>query len=170
MQSFKASVTLAWLLALCPAFAGTARYRACWRDTPATTMVIGWDQVDGSNPTLYYDTADHGTNTGAYAFSQTPDRVVSYKGMDNRFVRLAGLTADTTYYFVIADSNSTSARMKFRTAPDDDSPFTLIAGGDSRNNWDVRIDANRMAAKLKPLFIMFGGDMTSGDTSSEWQA
>jgi len=157
------------LFLLMPAYSGTDRYRAMWRDNPATTMVIGWDQQSGTSPILYYDTTDHGTNTGAYAFQQAPDRSVSYKGMENRFVRLSGLAADTVYYFVIQDSNSTSARMKFRTAPADDSPFTAIAGGDSRNNWDVRINANKMAAKLKPLFIMFGGDMTSGDSSSEWQ-
>lgn len=166
-------ITSLLLVSFCllqPSLAGTDRYRAMWRDNPSTTMVIGWDQQSGSAPVLYYDTVDHGTNTGAYAFQQSPDRSVSFKGMSNQFVRLINLSPDTVYYFVIADSNSTSARMKFQTAGSGTAPFTLIAGGDSRNNWDVRIDANKMVAKLKPLFVMFGGDMTSGDSSSEWQA
>lgn len=171
MLSRKTGITLVMaLLCLLPSVAGTGRYRAMWRDNPSTTTVIGWDQQSGSSPTIYYDTVDHGTNTANYAYSQGPDRSVSYKGMSNQFARLSGLQPDTVYYFVIADSDSTSARMLFQTAAADQSSFTVIAGGDSRNNWDIRINANRMVAKLKPGFVMFGGDMTSGDSSSEWQA
>ncbi len=164
------ATAVALLLSFGPLQASTDKYRAMWRDTPATTMVIGWNQISGSAPKIHYDTVDHGTNPAAYAFNRAPDRSVSAKGMSNQYARLTGLTPNTLYYFVIADSNSTSARMMFRTAPNDDTPFTVIAGGDSRNNTSVRIAANKMVAKLKPLVVLFGGDMTESDSNSEWQA
>lgn len=164
------ATVVALLLSFCPVWAGTNKYRAMWRDTPSTTMVIGWNQASGTSPRIYYDIVDHGTNTAAYAFNRTPDRAISAKGMNNQYARLTGLTPNTLYYFVIADSDSTSTRMSFRTAPNDDTPFTIIAGGDSRNNTAIRIAANKMVAKLKPLVVLFGGDMTETDSSAEWQA
>ncbi|NNC88216.1 MAG: hypothetical protein HKN82_07125 [Akkermansiaceae bacterium] len=156
-------------LAAAPLPAATEKYRLIWRDDPSTTMTVGWNQVGGSNPTVHYDTVDHGTDPGSYASSRSPDRSVSYRGMSNQFARLAGLQADTVYYFVIADSNSTSQRFSFRTAPDTPQPFTFIAGGDSRNNRGPRQNANLMVSKLRPLFVAFGGDFIDTDTSSQWQ-
>jgi len=150
-------------------FANNDKYRISFRDDPSTTMVIGWNQISGSNPTVYYDTVDHGQNYGAYAFNQTPDRSVSAKGMNNRFVRLSGLTPNTAYYFVIRDSQGTSERFWFKTIPDDPSiRLSIIAGGDSRNNRTPRQNANKLVAKLRPHAVFFGGDMTNWDTSSQW--
>lgn len=149
--------------------ARTARYRVMWRGNPATTMVIGWDQVTGSSPRLYYDTKDHGVNTNQYAFSEPPHHIVDAKGMNNHFVRLQGLQPNTIYYFVIADSDGTSQRYSFRTAPDrPDVPISIVAGGDSRNYRAARRYANRMVGKLRPTFVLFAGDMTGGDSGAEW--
>ncbi len=150
--------------------ANNSRYRLMLRDDPATTAVIGWDQTSGSNPVVYYDVVDHGTNTGSYAFSRTPDRTVSYKGMDNNFVRLTGLQPNTAYYFVIGDSQGKSTRFWFKTAPNSSSErLSLIAGGDSRNNATPRRNANKLVAKLRPHAVFFGGDMTDNDSNSQWQ-
>lgn len=138
-------------------------------DDPSTTITIGWNQISGTAPILYYDTVDHGTNHLLYTNSQTVDRAVSHKSMDNRFVRLTGLLPNTNYYFVINDSNSTSDRFWFRTAPDDDSRLSFIAGGDSRNNRGPRQDANSLVSKLKPHAVFFGGDMTDSNSSTQWQ-
>lgn len=150
--------------------AATDRYRCMWREDPATTMVIGWDQVSGQNPVVYYDEIDFGTQTGAYRDQQQPDRIVRAKGMNNHFVRLRGLKPNTTYYFVIKDSDSVSKRMAFRTTPDNPAErLSIIAGGDSRNNQEARISANRLVSKLRPHLVAFSGDMTGGDTDSEWK-
>ncbi len=149
--------------------ARTARYRAMWRQNPATTMVIGWDQVSGSNPTLFYDVRDHGKSTSQYAFSSKPDKILNGKGMNNHFVRLTGLKPNTIYYFIIRDSEGTSRRMSFQTAPDlPTHPLSIIAGGDSRNHRDARIRANRLVSKLRPHCVMFSGDMTERDNSEQW--
>ena len=150
--------------------AETDRYRVMWRDNPATTMVIGWNQASGSAPSVYYDTQDHGSNTSAYRLSARPAHQTSAKGMQNYFARLTGLTPNTVYYFVIRDSESTSRTLSFKTAPaDPNTPMSIIAGGDSRNNRKGRLNANILVSKLRPDFVLFGGDMTGGDTAAEWR-
>ncbi|OEK08446.1 hypothetical protein A8C32_03075 [Flavivirga aquatica] len=149
--------------------ADTNKYRLSLRDNPATSIVIGWNQVSGSDATVYYGTKDLGTNWNAYSNSKTVDRAVNYKGMNNRFARLTGLLPNTNYYFVLRDSQGTSGQFWFKTGSNNPSDrLSFIAGGDSRNNRTPRINANKLVAKLKPDAVLFGGDMTSGDSSSEW--
>ena len=153
------------------AAAKTDKYRCMWRENPATTMVIGWNQLSGSSPVLYYDTADKGQNAQAYAHAQAPNRSISFQGMNNQFVRLTNLQPNTTYYFIIKDSEGLSTRMSFQTAPD--SPYqklSIIAGGDSRNHREARKNANKLVGKLSPHCVLFGGDMTASDSPKEWQA
>jgi len=160
---------LVWLLVSIVGYANNDKYRLILTTDPATTMTIGWNQSSGSNPVVYYGTTDFGTNHLSYPNSKTVDRSVTSRGMANRFARLTGLTPDTNYYFVINDSQGNSQRFWFRTAPDDLSRLSFIAGGDSRNNPSIRRNANRLVAKLKPHAVLFGGDMTDGDSSGEWQ-
>jgi len=151
-------------------FAKTDKYRCMWTSDPATTMTIGWNQISGNSPTLYYDIYEHGSNSQSYSWSQNPDRKVFAKGMDNRFVRLRGLQPNTVYYFVIVDCDGVSESMSFRTAPDH--PYeriSIIAGGDSRNHRTGRKNANKLVSKLRPHCVMFGGDMTGSDKAREWK-
>ncbi|MDN3493593.1 fibronectin type III domain-containing protein [Winogradskyella bathintestinalis] len=150
-------------------FADTDKYRIMIADNPSSTITIGWNQVSGNNSIVYFDSVDHGTNHLLYTNSKTVDRTVFYKDMDNRFVRLSGLSPNTNYYFIIKDSNSTSQRFWFRTAPDDDSRLSFIAGGDSRNNRNPRENANILVSKLKPHAVFFGGDMTDDNNAFQWQ-
>jgi hypothetical protein len=132
-------------------------------------MVIGWDQISGSNPVLRYDIVNHGKDAKAYRHLANPSAVVPAKGMNNHFVRLTHLTPNTTYYFVIQDSDGTSRPMSFQTTPDNPNMrLSIIAGGDSRNHREARIEGNQIVSKLRPHFVMFGGDMTAGDTPTEW--
>lgn len=157
--------------------AETRRFRCMFTADPSTTMTIGFEQYNGSsNPfddegtaTLYYDTSPHGSNEADYAFSQGVDREVDYKGMENNFVRLTGLTPETRYYFIIKDDQGTSQVLFFETLSDDPSKrLSIIAGGDSRDipilDDDIgRQNANRLVAKLRADVILFGGDMTFSD-------
>ncbi|MEM1123251.1 MAG: fibronectin type III domain-containing protein, partial [Bacteroidota bacterium] len=140
-----------------------------WRTDPTTTMVVGWDQTAGTNPVLYYTTKNRGGKIENYARSQKPDRVIATKGMNNHFVRLKNLKPATTYYFSIKDSQGNSPVFSFQTAPT--SPYTrlsIVAGGDSRNHRKARISANKMVSKLRPHFVLFGGDMTASDVADQW--
>jgi hypothetical protein len=146
------------------------KFRLMVRENATNEITIGWNQVSGANPVVYYDTEDHGTDYVSYAFQQSEDRQVSYAGMDNRFVRLSNLTPNTAYYFVIRDSEGAmSPRLWFRTAPNDvNAQISVVSGGDSRNNRIPRVNANKIVAKLRPTVIMFGGDMTSSGTDENW--
>ncbi|HAA22204.1 MAG TPA: hypothetical protein DCP28_26830 [Cytophagales bacterium] len=163
------SVTLILLLLSAVALADTNKYRLLLRDDPATTAVVTWNQLSGENPTVRYGTEDLGADYAAYPNSQAPDRVVEHKSMNNHFVRISGLSPNTAYYFVIHDSEGTSERFWFKTAPDDPSErLSFLAGGDSRNNRKPRQNANMLVAKLRPHAVLFGGDMTDNDTDEQW--
>ncbi len=148
----------------------TGKYRLTLRDNPATSVVIGWEQILGDNPVVYYGDADHGDSWEKYKWSRKPDRTVHYAEMENNFVRLTGLTPNTSYYFVIKDSEGVSERYWFKTAPmDSGSRLSFIAGGDSRNNPVPRRNANLLVSKLKPHAVLFGGDMTASGTPEQWK-
>ncbi|RMG78458.1 MAG: metallophosphoesterase family protein [Bacteroidetes bacterium] len=145
------------------------KFRVMWREDPSTTMVIGWNQASGANPILHLDVIDHGQDAEAYAVVKKPDRIVRAKGMVNCFVRMWGLKPNTVYYFVVRDEEGVSQRMSFKTISDNPADrLSIIAGGDSRNNRETRRNANRIVSRLRPDFILFGGDMTAGDTDQEW--
>ncbi len=145
------------------------KFRLILRDDPSSTITIGWNQLSDSVSRVYYGTQDFGRNLNKYPNNQAADRETTYKGMKNKFVRLEELSANTTYFFVIGNTNGTSERFWFKTAPDDQSRLSFIAGGDSRNNRLPRQNANKLVAKLKPHAVFFGGDMTLDDTAIEWQ-
>ena len=163
-------ITLLILLCLfsIKTYANNARYRLVITDNPATTITIGWDQVSGVDPIVYYGTTDHGVDFTNYPLNKAVERIIDYKSMNNNFVKLTGLTPNTAYYFVINDSEGTGNRFWFKTAPDTNIPMSFIAGGDSRNNIVPRQNANLLVSKLKPTAVFFGGDMTSGDSGAEW--
>lgn len=148
----------------------TGRYRLSWRENPSTTMVVGWEQFRGTDPIVYYDTQDHDRNYQAYRFSQIPNKTVYAMDMHNHFARLRGLQPNTVYYFVIRDSDGTSRRFSFKTAPDSPNErLSIIAGGDSRNHQVARQNANKLVAKLRPHCVVFSGDMTNNDSGPEWK-
>ena len=150
--------------------AKTDKYRIMWRDDPSTTMVIGWNQIDGAGVAVYYDVNDFGKDVLSYENAVKPTISNTSKGMNNHFVRLTNLMPSTTYYFVVQDSEGCSERMYFETAPDHPNErLSIIAGGDSRNFREARKKANSLVAKLRPHCVMFGGDMTGGDNAKQWR-
>lgn len=145
--------------------------RVMIKDDPAHQMVVGWNNYTSfvKQTTLYYDTQDHGQNVNAYRFKKQPDASWVYKMMSNTFVVLNNLRPDTRYYFVIKNGDGVSRRYFFETLPSDpNARISVISGGDSRNNRGPRKKANRIVAKLRPHFVMFGGDMTNLGFSFEW--
>jgi len=150
--------------------ARTGRYRCMIRDEPSTTITIGWEQITGDNPIVYYSTSDYGQNHRNYPNQIHPQRTVHAKDMHNHFARLSRLRPNTVYYFVIKDSDGISKRYSFKTLPDEhQSRLSIIGGGDSRNHKTARQNANKTVARCRPHFVLFAGDMTGGDSSREWK-
>ena len=165
--------TFLLLCSLIPLLASgvTEKYRAMWREDPSTSMVIGWNQKSGHSPVVFLGEYDQGQEFSRYQFSKTPDAVLNMRGMNNHFARLRGLKPNTVYYFVIRDSEGISPRFSFKTAPGNPSErLSIIAGGDSRNHRDIRMEANQLVGKLRPHVVLFNGDMTDKDSDAEWQA
>jgi hypothetical protein len=151
------------------AFSATGRFRLVWENDPSTSAIIAWDQLSGSDPVFFMDVNNFGQNYSEYGVKKHPEILVA-EGMNNQFVRLQGLIPNTTYYFIVKDSEGTSRQLFFTTAPNKaDQRLSIIAGGDSRNYREARRDANLMVAKLRPHCVLFGGDFTASDTPAEWQ-
>lgn len=162
-----ACILLLLFLGVLDVVALTARYRCMIRDEPSTTITIGWEQVTGTNPVVYYGTTANGDN---YPYKAYPNRTIHAKGMHNHFARLSKLRPNTVYYFIIKDTEGSSRRFSFKTLPDDyDSRLSIIGGGDSRNHKIARQNANKIVARCRPHFVLFAGDMTGGDSGREWQ-
>lgn len=162
-------VLFALMLCAGQALGESSKFRLTVRDDPASTVVIGWCQDSGEDAAVHYGPEDQGQDADAYPHTHEPDEHADYKGLKHRFARLSDLEPHTKYYFVVRDSDSVSERYWFRTGPDGRAPMHIVAGGDSRNNHDVRRDANRMVAKLRPDFIAFAGDMTVKGTEKQWE-
>jgi len=148
-------------------FAASDKYRLVWNDDPTSTLTVGWDQSDSvENPVIYYGEKDHGRKYWKYDNEKVKSRVCRHYDMNTHFAKLEGLKANTAYYFVIKDERGVSKRHWFKTAPDTPEPFTFIAGGDTKS-FDGPLEAgrnsNRVVAKLRPLFVVYNGDFTSGD-------
>lgn len=156
-------------LALSPvAEAATKHYRLIWNDDPATMATVAWTHVDGDDATLHYGDVDHGLDWEKYPVTKNVDRKTSHQRLKTHFVRLTELKPDSVVNFVIRSGNHVSPRFWFRTAPAENTPLTFVAGGDSRNHRDARQRANRSVAKLRPLFVCFGGDMIDRPVPHEW--
>ncbi|HUF61274.1 MAG TPA: NPCBM/NEW2 domain-containing protein [Verrucomicrobiales bacterium] len=149
--------------------AATKHYRLMWKEDPATTMVVGWTQAGGILPAVHYGEEDFGEDWERYPLQAEPEHVTKHLDLDHCFVRLRGLKPATAYFFVVRDSDGVSERRWFRTAAMDDRPFAFLGGGDSRNNQEARQNANRIVARLRPLFVAFGGDYTASSTKEEWE-
>jgi len=148
------------------ALSSVDKIRLSWNDSPATTLTIGWDQVSGENPIVYYGTKDKGRKWKRYKSSMAPSREISHLNMNTKFSDISGLLPDKAYYFVIKDSEGVSERFWFKTAPDKPAPFTYIMGGDTKSVDPVLTagrQAHTMVSKLRPLFVVFCGDFTTGD-------
>lgn len=150
-----------------------SRLRITWSDDPSTTANIIWDAGSrkASSQKLYFGLIDHGTKYRKYSNSISLSKLDKFKGMYNATVRLKNLQPDTKYFFVIRTSKGKlSKRYWFETISNDSTTrLSIISGGDSRNNRTPRVNANKLVAKLKPHFVFFGGDMTSIDSSSQWE-
>ena len=149
----------------------TDQVRLVWLTDPSTTITIAWKQTSGSPATVYYGNEDFGRSHTLYPNSNTVDLAHTYNRSGtivSQFTGLSGLDPDTAYYFVLKDDSGISQRYWFRTAPATPKAFSFIAGGDSRNNRTPRQRANRLVAKLRPLFVAFTGDMIDSDNTGEW--
>ena len=148
--------------------AKTDKYRVIWNSNPQNSATIGWCKIDGKGAQVHYGELSQIGEDKIYPLKKDVHRKTLHLDIRSRFARLEGLKPNTIYAFVIKDDNSQSKQFTFKTASSDNEPFSFVAGGDSRNNQGARQNANRAVAKIRPLFVCFGGDMISTPTNKNW--
>ena len=150
------------------AIAKTDKYRLIWNSNPHSSITIGWCKIDGLGAKVHYGELSQIKDGEDYPLQQEVTRKTLFLDLRSRFARLTGLKPNTEYAFVIRDDNSESRQFTFKTASNGNDKFSFVAGGDSRNNQAARQNANRAVAKIRPLFVCFGGDMISTPTNKNW--
>lgn len=145
--------------------------RVTYKSDPSTSFVIGWNRsnADRSDDIVYYDTEDWGLDIHNYRYQKEVDFYSDFKGIQNAFAELKHLEPETRYYFIVQNTFGISQRFYVDTLSDNSNTrLSIIAGGDSRNNRTPRRSANSLVRKLKPHFVLFGGDMTDRGSTSQW--
>ncbi len=155
-------------------YASSDKYRLVWNTDPTTSITLAWDQWQHSDVEVYFGTVDWGRKYWKYKQKVAPAESNNKYEMNTQFAWLNNLKAGTNYYFVVKDVFGVSKRYWFKTAPSKPSSFSFIAGGDTKSEGlplEAGRASNRMVSKLRPLFVMFNGDFTSGQgiDATKWQ-
>ena len=152
------------------ATAAPKHLRVIWTEDPTHAATVSW-----STPTEAPEQLAYGLAPDALDQVQTT-RVVEF---DDRVyfqhARLRGLPAGSNIHFAVVNAKGERGGVHhFVTAPDDDRPFRLLSGGDSRTGIKDRRRVNRMIAGIvedDPGVIAFahGGDyIVSGRRLELW--
>ncbi|QFT56354.1 DNRLRE domain-containing protein [Microbulbifer sp. THAF38] len=164
-QHIGRALTISALLLAVDASAATKHYRLAWDGDASNSAVIGFSP-DGSSSNPYvsygYSTNENSWNSAFVSNSETFDG-----GITSHFVRLQNLNADSPIYFRVCDQNGCGERFWFKTAPAQNAPFVVVAGGDTRTGHTTRRKGNELLAKIRPLAVMHGGDFTNANSASE---
>lgn len=155
-----------WLSISINLFSQSKFHRIIWDSDPAHNAVIGFSPEGTSiSPYIKYGYSTDESNWCRAELSSSHN----FDGLTNNFIHLNGLVADSPIYFNVCDNSGCGEHFWFRTAPVDSSPFVVVAGGDTRTGWSSRRRGNKLISKVRPLFIMHGGDFTCTNSSSDWQ-
>jgi hypothetical protein len=167
---------------------GTFHHRALWMENPSREIVLSWTtRTAGEDHRVYFDTVSRGGDLEAYSGRQTTFKDGAYSFIDEdkpwakpafyHHAHLSGLEPSTTYYVVFASGTDKSREFHFTTAPEDDRPFSLLFGGDSRigtvEPYD-HTDRQKMNERMRTLFeenpdvlaLAHGGDYCM---KAEWR-
>lgn len=126
--------------------------RVIWDQNPSSHAVIGYSSSTAGN--VRYK-VENGTWT-----TKAVDRSFTFDGsLRSHFVDLDGLPANSEVQFQICNSTCGDTYW-FKTAPTNSADMTFVAGGDSRTYRNARQEGNRVVSRVRPEFVMFGGDFT----------
>ncbi|MDG9670503.1 DNRLRE domain-containing protein [Hahella sp. CR1] len=146
------------------ALAAPTQIRVVWDHDPAHEAIVAFSEGSGGSPYLLWgdSTDENSWENTAYQKNYTFDG-----SLRSYFVRLTNLQPGSNYYFRACDSKGCGERFWFTTASDNAADLTFIAGGDSRSNPTARRQGNRLVSKVRPQFVLFGGDLTDDNRASE---
>ncbi len=161
-----------------PAGTMPAHGRVIWTERPEAQATVSWSTGQpGAAHRVHYDLQPRQGNLAAYAWKADARKSGRFTGKPEihyHHATITGLQPSTAYYFVMESEPSVSKEFHFVTAPADDRPFRLLAGGDSRSNAEARRKMNgllsrALAADPGILALCHGGDyVRSGTKLEEW--
>lgn len=170
MTLFKSALALTMGATLCASLsvntmAATKYHRLVWDSNPSTNAVIGFSPDGTSNSP--YVSYGYSTNENQWS-TQGVTRSDNFSSLTSHFVRLSNLNANSDVFYRVCDQDGCGDRFWFKTAPTSaSSSFVVVAGGDTRTGWTNRRQGNQLLAKIRPLFVMHGGDFTNANNVSE---
>jgi hypothetical protein len=151
-----------------PTYAEIKNHRIIWDANPATSAVIGFSTLELTSDAIikYGYTPDETSwkeQSVSYSnqFGEAPDVI------NSSFVRLTSLTPDANVFFRVCEKDQCGQHFYFKTAPASAQDFVFIAGGDTRTGHTNRQQGNALVAKIRPLFVMHGGDFTNKNNATE---
>jgi hypothetical protein len=150
--------------------------RVVWLENPDREMAISWTTRDSESNVVYYDTEPRNGDIDTYAMKTEANLSGTYEDEDPYYHHafLTNLEPSTTYYFTIVSDDRVSHEYHVITAPDGDTPFKLMYGGDSRSDRGARKRINQTIADYVEdnpsiLALVHGGDYVSdGDDFELW--
>jgi len=156
-----------------------AQWRVVWTENPAFEATLSWSTaLEGSSHRVRLGTTPEEARSEE-AWLVDCQRNGPYSGAEGtgwyHHARLELLDPSTTYWFQLESDGVRSPLMHFVTAPEDDRPFKLIYGGDSRSGIQARQEMNLLMASLTeehPEVIAFahGGDyIYDGRVWPQWK-
>lgn len=157
------AVGVALLFSTHAAQAAPSQIRVVWDQAAHREAVIGFSSTATSGTYIRYGYSSQRSSWARLNAGSSR----TFGSLRSHFVRLGGLAASTPVYFEACDASGCSGAYWFLTAPSSAAPVTLAIGGDSRTNRSLRQQGNRLVAKTRPLAVLFGGDYTDGNTTSE---
>ncbi|WP_087016772.1 cellulose-binding domain-containing protein [Thaumasiovibrio subtropicus] len=144
--------------------AGSLYHRVVWDANPSSQATIGFTPNGGTG---HYVMWGHTTDETQWQQAAVTSSETFGGSLTSEFVRLTGLWANNAVYYRVCDSTGCGDRYWFQTASNGSEPFVAVAGGDTRTGWTTRRKGNALIAKIRPLFVMHGGDFTNANSVSE---
>lgn len=156
-----------------------SQWRLVWTESPQTRATMAWSTArEGERHRVYYDTESRGGVLDRYRWQvecqANGEYAIDEPELYYHHAALTGLSPSTTYYLVMASDDDVSREFSFVTAPDDDRPFAILHGGDSRSDRGMRRRMNQRIAQLAGaddgiLALAHGGDyVVSGVLLTQW--
>lgn len=143
-------------------------HRVMFMHEPSTKAAVAWTTADElfESHGVYWDTESREGDLEKYAFKTHEVHSQPYtliaKDEENEVpanightVLLEDLKPATTYYLVIVSGKYQSREFHFVTAPEEDRPFQLLFGGDSRRGpkWPAVHEDRRQVNKLMSALL-----------------
>lgn len=158
-----------------------AQWRVIWQHDPAHEAILSWTTAEegtshrvhirknGDAETQIVESQRNGKHTGT----------IDGNSLYFHHARLRNLEPGTRYDVKLESDGEESPELHFYTAPDEDTPVSLLFGGDSRSGWEERKQMNRFMVRLteeqtkagRPpiLALAHGGDfIQNGRSLKDW--